>query len=118
MIKTFTLTQDKEANEFMDTVVEPQITITDTSIAVTFKCLKGDYESYFLDFLVESTKNNLFNEKIRKVALDAEIEQGKEYGTSYANFDELISKQRATELNIARFEAKIKALEACQTSQS
>lgn len=114
MIKTFALTQDAEANAFIETVVEPQVTITDNSIAVTYQCEKEHYKEYFLNFLVDSTKRNLFNEKIRKVALDAEVELLKELGTNLPEFDEVKNKQKDAEKNIKRFEAKITALEAWQ----
>lgn len=118
MIKTFTLTQDQEANDFMDTVVEPQLTITDNAIAVTYQSTKEGYQTYFVGFLIESTKRNLFNEQIRKVALDAEFELMKELGTNLPAFDEIKNKQKEAEQNIKRFEAKLTALEAWQTSKS
>lgn len=118
MIKTFTLKQDQEANAFIETVVEPQITITDNVIAVTYQSTKEGYGEYFRNFLIEATKRNLFNERVRLVALNAEIEEGKEHGTNFKDFDELLVKQKEANQNIRRFEAKVKALEAWQTSQS
>ena len=117
MIKTFQLTQDAEVNAFLETVIEPQITITDNAIVVNYQTTKADYKKYFVNFLIDSTTRNKFNEIIRKVALDAEIEEMKER-TNYPEYDELVKKQKEADLNIKRFEAKIKALEAWQTSQS
>lgn len=118
MIKTFKLEDYTEANEFMDTVVEPQVTITDKVIAITYKSTKENYEEYFLTFLVDSTKRNLFNERILKVALDAEFAEAKDAGSNLPLYDELNSKQKDADMNIRRFEAKIAALEAWQTSKS
>lgn len=118
MIKTFKLEDYTGANEFIATVTEPQVTITDNTIAVTYQATKEGYEEFFRTMLIEGLKRNLFNEKIRKVALDAEIEEGKEHGTNFKDFDELLTKQKEASQNIKRFEAKIKALEAWQTSES
>lgn len=117
MLKTFQLTQDEEVNAFLETVTEPQITITDNAIVVNYQTTKADYSKYFVNFLIDSTKRNLFNEVIRKVALDAEIEELKER-TNYPEYDELVKKQKDANQTIKRFEAKIKALEAWQTSNS
>lgn len=118
MIKTFTLQQDAEANAFIETVTEPQVTITDNTIAVTYQATKEGYEEYFVTMMIEALKRNLFNETVRKVALDAEMEESKNHGTSFPDFDELLKKQKEADQNIKRFTTKIAALEAWQTSKS
>lgn len=118
MVKTFTLTQDAEANAFIETVVEPQLTITDNVIAVTYQTTKEAYEPYFVAFMIDSLKRNVFNETVRKVALDAEVELMKELGTNLPEYGEIKDKQKDADKNIKRFEAKITALEAWQTSKS
>lgn len=114
MIKTFKLEDYTGANEFINTVVEPQVTITDNAIAVTYQTLKSEYEDYFVTFMIESLKRNLFNENVRKVSLDAELEEAKTAGTNLPLYDELKGKQKDAEMNIKRFEAKITALKAWQ----
>ena len=118
MIKTFSLNEHEVVNAFIDTVVEPQITITDNVIAVTYQSTKEGYQEYFTTFMIESLKRNVFNETVRKVALDAEVEEMKELGANLPDFDELKKKQKDASHNIKRFEAKIKALEEWQTSKS
>ena len=118
MIKTFKLEDYTEANEFMETVVEPQVTITDNVIAITYNSTKANYEEYFTAFMLDGLNRNLFNERIRKVALDAEFAEAKDAGTSLPLYDELNGKQKDADMNIRRFEAKIAALEAWQTSKS
>lgn len=118
MIKTFKLEDYTGANEFIASVVEPAVTITDNTIAVTYQTTKEDYNEFFINMLIDGTKRNLFNERIRKVALDAEVELMKELGTNLPEYEEIKSKQKDADKNIKRFEAKITALEAWQTSQS
>lgn len=117
MIKTFALTEDKEVNAFLETVTEPNITVTDNAIVVNYQTTKDNYEAYFVGFMVDSLKRNTFNEMIRKLALDAEIEEMKDR-TNYPEYDELVKKQKEADQNIKRFDAKIAALEAWQTSKS
>jgi len=118
MIKTFKLEDYAGANDFIATVVEPQVTITDNVIAVTYQTTKDEYETFFTAFMLEGLKRNLFNERIRKVALDAEFAEAKDAGTNMPLYDELNAKQKEADMNIRRFEAKIAALEAWQTSKS
>lgn len=114
MIKTFKLEDYTGANEFIATVVEPQVTITDNTIAVTYQSTKEGYEDFFLNMLIEGTKRNLFNEQVRKAALDAEVELMTELGTNLPEYDEIKGKQKEADKNIKRFKAKIAALEVWQ----
>lgn len=121
-VKVFELSEEKKANKFIDSVVLPEqgaIHVVDDKIVVFYESSTEDYESFFIDRMIDNLKRNLFHEKVRKAATDAEYESTKEEGrTTYPEFDELNKKQREIDQNIAIFKAKIKGLEEWKAKNS
>jgi len=119
-VKTFSLSQEAEANEFIKTVVltEGGLQVVDDKIVIFYADTKENYSEGFVATMLESLKRNLFHEQVRKVAGDAEYEYRKEKGTNRKGFDEAQDKQREIEDNIAMFEAKIASLESWTANNS
>lgn len=119
-VKTFNLSQEEEANEFINSVVltEGGLQVVDNTIVVFYADDKESYEANFVDTMIENLERNLFHEQVRQVASEAEYEYRKEKGTNIKGFDESQDKQREIEDNIAMFETKLKALQAWKESNS
>ena len=111
-VKTFTLEQEAEANDFIKTVVltEGGLQVVDNKVVIFYQATKEDYQTAFVDRMIDGLTQNLFHEKVRKVTIDSEYETAKEKGTSYPNYDEVVKKAKECEQNILTFEAKIAGL--------
>lgn len=121
MIQTFPITNSDEVNAFIETVVEPSLTITDSQIAVTYKCTKDEYKDFFVDMLIDSLERNLFNEEVKLVSIQGEID-GLPKDATLTEQNKLKDSKKDTNKTINSFKSKIKALNALkatwQTSKS
>lgn len=119
-VKTFPLSQEQKANEFIDSVVlveEGAVQVTsDNTIVVFYKAPKETYQEHFVNEMLESLHRNLFHEQIRKYAVDAELQEYKDKGGKTEGFDDVIKRQKEANDNIRMFEAKIAALESWKSS--
>jgi len=113
-VKTFSLSQEEEANKFIDSVVvsDGGVQVVDNTIVVFYTAEKDIYERVFVTEMVDNLKRNLFHEEIRKIANEAETKHWKDKGTNLKEFDGANSKARDIEQNITIFTNKIEALEA------
>ena len=115
-VKTFSLSKEQEANEFIDSVVlveEGAVQVTsDDTIVIFYKETKENYQKHFVDEMLDSLRRNLFHEQIRKHALDAEVKQYTDNGGKSESFDDAMKRQKEASDNIHMFESKIAALES------
>lgn len=121
-LKTFPLSKEAEANDFIQSVVlmqEGSIQVTSNNeIVIFYQETKEDYQTHFVDNMIESLKRNLFHEQVRKASLDLEVEIYKEKGGKSDDFDSAIKRQKEARDNINLFEAKIKGLESWTKSNT
>lgn len=119
-IKTFNISQEKEANEFIDSVViqDGGVQVVDNSIVIFYHENKETYEETFVHQMIDGLKRNLFHEKVRQVSNDAEREHWKEKGTNLKEFDEAEKTSSEINRNITLFKNKIEALEAWIANKS
>lgn len=114
-VKVFPIKDEKEVNEFLNTVVlveDGAVQVTsENTIVVFYRDTKKNYETSFVGEMLEGLKRNLFHETIRKASLEAEFKAAEKRGTNYPEYDAAKKKLREAEQNITMFELKIKALE-------
>jgi len=120
-VKVFKLSEEAEANKFMETVVlaqEGAVQVVDDKIVIFYADTKENYEAGFVDSMLENLKRNLFHEQVREVATQAEYDYRKDKGTNQKGFDEAQDKIKEVTDNVAMFETKIAGLEAWKASNS
>ena len=113
-VKTFNIKDEEKVNQFIDTVdlgEKGSVQLADGETFVVFyETEKDKYEEYFSNRMITGLKNNLFHEKLRKMAVDAEVEHFTEKGAKSEEFDQAKKSQEDAQSHIGRFEAKLKAL--------
>jgi len=120
-VKVFKLSEEAEANKFMETVVltqEGAVQVVDDKIVIFYADTKENYEAGFVESMLENLKRNLFHEQVREVATQAEYDYRKDKGTNQKGFDEAQDKIKEVTDNVAMFETKIAGLEAWKASNS
>ena len=104
-----------EVNKFVETVVlsdQSPVQHNGENFIVFYEAKKDGYQDHFIARMKEGLARNLFHEEVRKVALDAEVDEYKEIGTNNNSFDDVKKRQKEADENIKIFKAKIKGLDA------
>lgn len=118
-IKKFT--DVDEANAFISSAILTEkagVQYYDGEIIVFYDCLKDDYESYFVNYMIEGVANNLFNERVRKMAVESELAVYKEKGTNLEGFDDAMKRDKEASKNIELLEAKLATLNEWKAKNS
>lgn len=112
---------EDEANEFIATVdlhEKGGVQYYDGQIVVFYNCPKSEYNTHFVDHMIEGLTNNLFHEQVRKMAVDAEIEVFKEKGTNLEGYDDAKKRQKEADKNISLLQAKLDTLNEWKAKNS
>ena len=103
----------EEVNAFMETLVNSEknnIHFADGQFIVFYEHTKDGYEQHFVDQMINGLTSNLFHEKVRLAAANAEIKKMQESAVNGDKLSKAMERQKDARDNIKLFEAKLEAM--------